>query len=88
MWSRICHLSPRLRNAASHSHVEAKHAAWMKDNGIAHATVVINKNSGVCAKKLNCENAVEAILPAGPRGGSEQLPSCSSELYYTRPHCY
>ncbi|MFJ8604315.1 DddA-like double-stranded DNA deaminase toxin, partial [Streptomyces shenzhenensis] len=47
------------------SHVEAKYAAWMKNNGIAHATVVINKNSGVCKNELNCENAVEAILPAG-----------------------
>ncbi|MFF2852062.1 DddA-like double-stranded DNA deaminase toxin [Streptomyces sp. NPDC058001] len=62
------HLYPQLKNEGKYrisSHVEAKYAAWMKNNGIAHATVVINKNSGVCAKKLNCENAVEAILPAG-----------------------
>ncbi|MGW0468475.1 DddA-like double-stranded DNA deaminase toxin [Streptomyces sp. NPDC003027] len=47
------------------SHVEAKYAAWMKNSGTEHATVVINNNNGVCNKFMNCTNAVEAILPAG-----------------------
>ncbi|GEB60119.1 hypothetical protein GCM10017674_76020 [Streptomyces gardneri] len=47
------------------SHVEAKYAAFMKNNGIEHATVVINNNNGVCNKYWNCTNAVEAILPIG-----------------------
>ncbi|MER5312950.1 DddA-like double-stranded DNA deaminase toxin [Streptomyces sp. NPDC002773] len=46
------------------SHVETKYAAFMKDNGIQNASVVIN-NSGVCKSYWNCTNAVEAILPVG-----------------------
>ncbi|WP_327166751.1 DddA-like double-stranded DNA deaminase toxin [Streptomyces zaomyceticus] len=47
------------------SHVEAKYAAFMKEHGIQKAKVVINNNNGVCTKKQNCENAIEAILPEG-----------------------
>ncbi|MEU6611966.1 DddA-like double-stranded DNA deaminase toxin [Streptomyces shenzhenensis] len=43
--------------------MEAKHAAWMKNNGIAHAAVVVNKNIGACKDELDCENSVEASLP-------------------------
>ncbi|MFJ8601361.1 DddA-like double-stranded DNA deaminase toxin [Streptomyces shenzhenensis] len=53
----------------------------MKNNDIAHATVVVNKNSGACKNELNCENSVEAILPVGhtlkvcyPGAGSPVTP--------------
>ncbi|MFI8100481.1 DddA-like double-stranded DNA deaminase toxin [Streptomyces sp. NPDC086023] len=47
------------------SHVEAKYAAWMAENKISTATVVINNSQGVCRKALNCYGAIEAILPDG-----------------------
>ncbi|MGW8981651.1 DddA-like double-stranded DNA deaminase toxin [Streptomyces parvus] len=37
----------------------------MQGKKIQHAKVVINNTNGVCDKYMNCENAVEAILPAG-----------------------
>ncbi|MET9954407.1 DddA-like double-stranded DNA deaminase toxin [Streptomyces sp. NPDC006339] len=55
----------RIGNYSIASHTEAKYAAWMKSKGIKHAIVAINNNNGVCNKKLNCTNAVEAILPVG-----------------------
>ncbi|MFF5705513.1 DddA-like double-stranded DNA deaminase toxin [Streptomyces sp. NPDC012794] len=47
------------------SHVEGKYAAWMAENGISEASVVINNSEGVCNKALNCSMAIEAILPDG-----------------------
>ncbi|GAA2469664.1 SCP1.201-like deaminase [Streptomyces mauvecolor] len=47
------------------THVETKYAALMKQNGIDHATVVINNSNGVCSNRMNCTNAVESILSKG-----------------------
>ncbi|RCH59726.1 hypothetical protein DT019_38050 [Streptomyces sp. SDr-06] len=47
------------------THVETKYAALMKQNGITHATVVINNSNGVCSNRMNCTNAVESILSKG-----------------------
>ncbi|MEV7114290.1 DddA-like double-stranded DNA deaminase toxin [Streptomyces anulatus] len=46
------------------SHVETKYAIWMEQQGIEHATVIIN-NAGVCDKAQNCADAVGHILPYG-----------------------
>ncbi|MFB9739408.1 DddA-like double-stranded DNA deaminase toxin [Streptomyces sp. NPDC057386] len=42
-----------------------KFAAAMKEKGIQHAKVVINNTNGVCKARMNCEKAVQAILPKG-----------------------
>ncbi|MER6216239.1 DddA-like double-stranded DNA deaminase toxin [Streptomyces sp. NPDC001674] len=47
------------------SHVEGKYAAWMAENGTSEASVVINNTQGVCKRALNCEMAIQAILPEG-----------------------
>ncbi|MEU6380316.1 DddA-like double-stranded DNA deaminase toxin [Streptomyces sp. NPDC046909] len=62
--------SPSIRNLpkgakyASADHVEAKYAAWMRNNGVTDAHVVINHNY-VCGPPLGCQVSVPAILPRG-----------------------
>ncbi|MFJ3575527.1 DddA-like double-stranded DNA deaminase toxin [Streptomyces rubiginosohelvolus] len=53
------------RKYKASSHVETKYAIWMEQQGIEHATVVINNNAGVCDKAQNCADAVGHILPYG-----------------------
>jgi hypothetical protein len=50
-------------NFHGESHVETKLAYKMLMNDVAHATVVINNNRGVCTGRDSCTELVKAILP-------------------------
>jgi hypothetical protein len=47
---------------AAAEHAETKHAVWMRTQGVAHTTVVIN-HPRVCGPPYGCEVAVRTILP-------------------------
>ncbi|MGW5248830.1 DddA-like double-stranded DNA deaminase toxin [Streptomyces sp. NPDC004129] len=55
----------RLGRYPQDTHVESKYAAWMRDNGITEANVVVNHPTGMCSDFHNCVDAVGAILPEG-----------------------
>ncbi|MGH3622845.1 MAG: DddA-like double-stranded DNA deaminase toxin [Sciscionella sp.] len=61
---------PRPRRARLHqaaSHVEAKAAAFMRDEGTPAAVLVINNPGGVCEGIYGCQSVLANILPPEAR---------------------
>ncbi len=72
---RVCPLPRPEGKYPTASHAEAKHAAWTKKKEIM-ATAAISNTLGACSRRMNGENAVADIVPAGPKITAHCPESC------------